>query len=104
MNPPPSLDGGMHNEIAYLIHEVYAMKRTTIFADEKLLVALHDIAKKEHVSLSAVIRTALEEYVDRRQATGPLPSFLGIGGSGRKDVAERAEELLWTSPRSGRKR
>jgi hypothetical protein len=80
------------------------MKRTTIFADESLLEVLQGIAKKEHVSLSAAIRTALEEYVGRRQTRRPLPSFLGIGRSGRKDVAERSEELLWTAPHAGRKR
>jgi hypothetical protein len=80
------------------------MKRTTIFADESLLAVVQGIAKKEHVSLSAAIRTALEEYVGRRQASRPLPSFLGIGRSGRKDVAEHAEELLWTAPHADRKR
>ena len=80
------------------------MKRTTIFAEESLLVALKEIAKKEHLNLSAAIRAALEEYVGRRRAGSTLPSFVGIGRSGRKDVAERAEELLWTAPHAGRKR
>ncbi|MGE3151166.1 MAG: ribbon-helix-helix domain-containing protein [Nitrospiraceae bacterium] len=74
------------------------MKRTTIFADEALLDALRHIAKKERISLSGAIRRALEEFVDRHQGSGALPSFLGIGRSGRKDIAERVEELLWTAP------
>ncbi|MCP9469363.1 MAG: ribbon-helix-helix domain-containing protein [Nitrospira sp.] len=73
------------------------MKRTTIFADESLLESLRKIASKEHMSVSAAIRTALEEYVDRRQPARALPSFLGLGRSGRKDIAEHSEELLWTS-------
>lgn len=79
------------------------MKRTTIFADESLLEALEDLARKQRTSLSAVIRSALEEFVARRQAAKPLPSFLGIGSSGRKDVSEKAEELLWTPPHRKRK-
>lgn len=72
------------------------MKRTTIFAEESLLDALQSLARKDGTSLSAVIRAALEEYVGRRQAGKRLPSFLGIGRSGRKDVSERVEELLWS--------
>ena len=79
------------------------MKRTTVFADESLLKALLDIAHHERSSLAAVIRRSLEEFVERRQGSGTLPSCAGIGRSGRKDIAERAEELLWTSPHSKRK-
>jgi hypothetical protein len=60
------------------------------------------VAKKEGLTFSAATRKALEEFVGRRLAAGTLPSFLGIGRSGRKDVAERAEELLWASPRRKR--
>jgi hypothetical protein len=74
------------------------MKRTTILADESLLEGLRHIARKERMSLSATIRRALEEFVDRRQEEGTLPSFVGIGGSRRRDIAERVDELLWTSP------
>lgn len=74
------------------------MKRTTIFIDESLLASLRALAKKEQRSLSAAIRAALEEYISRRQPTRTLPSFLGLGRSGRKDIAERAEDLLWTAP------
>ncbi len=79
------------------------MKRTTIFADESLLEALRKIASKEHMSVSAAIRTAIEEYVGRRQPARALPSFLGVGRSGRKDIAEHAEEFLWTSPHRTKK-
>ena len=80
------------------------MKRTTIFADEGLLEALQHLAQKEGMSLSAAIRAALQEYVGKRHVGARLPSFLGIGRSGRKDVAERAEELLWSAPHARRKR
>ena len=80
------------------------MKRTTIFAEEYILEALRDVARKEQVSLSSAVREALVEYVGRRRTTGTAPSFVGIGRSGRKDVAERADELLWTASRVARKR
>ena len=73
------------------------MKRTTIFADEGLIESLKRIALKEKMSLSATVRRALEEFVARRQGKNPLPSFVGIGESGRRDVADRAEELLWAT-------
>lgn len=80
------------------------MKRTTIFADESLLEALQDLARRENMTLSAAIRAALQEYVGKRQATGRVPSFMGIGRSGRKDIAERSEELLWSAPHEPRQR
>ncbi len=80
------------------------MKRTTIFADESLLAALREIADKERMGLSAAIRAAIEEYIGRRRPTRTLPSFLGLGRSGRKDIAEHAEELLWTASHRERKR
>ena len=70
------------------------MKRTTIFADEDTLGKLREIARRRNTTLSEIIRTALKRYVSRRHPrTRPL-SLIGIGRSGRKDVAEHAEELL----------
>jgi len=72
------------------------MKRTTIFSDEAVLKTLRDLAHKRKTSLSVVIRAALQEYAGKHQGTANVPSFLGIGRSGKKDIAERAEELLWS--------
>ncbi len=71
------------------------MKRTTIFADESMLDALKEIARGEDVSIAEVIRQALNRFIADRQRNKRLPSILGIGQSGRKDVSERFEELLW---------
>ena len=71
------------------------MKRTTIFADEKLLNDLKHIAEEEGISASEGIRQALEKYVAQRQKLGKNLSFIGIGRSGRKDISERCEDLLW---------
>lgn len=72
------------------------MKRTTIFADEKLLGALKHIAGEEGVSIAETIRQALDRFVAQRQKPRKQLSLIGIGRSGRKDVSERCEELLWT--------
>jgi len=72
------------------------MKRTTIFADEKLLNDLRQIADEEGISTAEGIRQALERFVAQRQKSRKKLSFVGIGRSGRKDVSERCEELLWT--------
>jgi metal-responsive CopG/Arc/MetJ family transcriptional regulator len=70
------------------------MKRTTIFVDEELLRKLGQIAKREDTTFSQVVRRALERYVSRRSPKRSRLSLVGIGRSGRKDVAEHAEELL----------
>jgi len=49
----------------------------------------------EGVSIAEVIRQALNRFIADRQSNKRLPSILGIGQSGRKDIAERFEELLW---------
>ena len=70
------------------------MRRTTVFADDDVLQQLREIAKRENLSVSELTRKALHEYVRRRRARRSSPSLVGIGRSGRKDVAERSEELL----------
>jgi hypothetical protein len=70
------------------------MRRTTIFADEDILRRLREIARRENITLSDAIRTALERYVARRRPKPSRLSLIGIGRSGRRDVAECAEELL----------
>jgi len=76
------------------------MKRTTIFADEETLSALQSLAKEEGVSLAEIIRQALEAFLTQRRSSRPPLSIVGIGRSGRDDVAERAEELLLRAMRS----
>jgi metal-responsive CopG/Arc/MetJ family transcriptional regulator len=70
------------------------MKRTTVFADEDLLRKLREIAKRENSSVSEVTRKALVAYVSRRRPKRSRLSLVGVGRSGRKDIAERSEELL----------
>ncbi len=74
------------------------MRRTTIFADENLLNEIKDLAKQENRSVAELIREAIEHYIrSKRKPAGEL-SIIGIGESGRSDIAETHEELLWQRP------
>ena len=70
------------------------MKRTTIFADDEVIGALQAIARRRGVTLSDITREALTAYVTRQRRRRKPLTLAGIGSSGRRDVAERAEELL----------
>jgi len=75
------------------------MKRTTIFVPEPLERDLQLYARQEGKPVASVVREALAEYLAaRRDAAAALPSFVGIGESGRTDVAELHEQLLWHDP------
>lgn len=70
------------------------MRRTTVFAEESVLNALRAIARRRGITLADVTREALSAYVSKHRGKGKPLSIIGIGRSGRRDVAERAEELL----------
>ncbi len=65
------------------------MRRTTIVALEELLERLRRVAAERGISLAAVVREALEE---KAKTYRPWPRSLGIGDSGRSDVARRTAE------------
>ena len=71
------------------------MKRTTIFADDGLLDEFKSISAEENRSVADIVREAMEEYLKRKKRAGRKVSFVGIGNSGRRDVAEKHERLLW---------
>ena len=72
------------------------MKRTTIFLREAIEGDLRAIARRQGLPVAEVVREALDEYVSRaKKRSGASPGFVGIGASGRRDVAGRHEELLW---------
>ena len=68
------------------------MKRTSIDLDPEMALRLRAEASRRGVTMMAVIREALEEYL------GAIPSELPPGAgsfrSGRDDTARRAEGLL----------
>ena len=74
------------------------MQRTTIFADEYVLREIKELAKQEKRSASDLIREALTQYLNAKKAPSTRLSFIGIGDSGRTDLSEKHEELLWPKP------
>lgn len=78
------------------------MKRTTISLPDDLALAAEREARRRRVSVSELARQALAEHLGLNGAVRrPLP-FAALGRSGRRDTAERLEELLgeeWTPDR-----
>jgi len=71
------------------------MKRTTIFADEHLINEIKEISKEENRSIADIIRDAMKAYIKQKRHKKKKLSFVGIGSSGRRDIAEKHEGLLW---------
>jgi len=69
------------------------MKRTTIFIAEGVERELRLVARRRGHSVAAVVRDAIAREIATEKH--PKLSFIGIGESGRRDTAERHEELLW---------
>ena len=80
---------------------MYVMKRTTVFLDEALLRRAQTYARRQGKSFAQAVREALAAYVaEERSHDTRLPSITGAYSSGRSDIAERHEELLWQDPHS----
>ncbi len=72
------------------------MKRTTIFIDEKAERELDFLAQRRGEPKAMLVREAIAEYLVRqRDEPGTPLAFVGIGRSGRSDIAESHEELLF---------
>lgn len=74
------------------------MKRTTIFADDDLINGIREISKEENRSVAEIMREAMQNYIRQKRYKKKKISFIGSGSSGRKDVSELHEELLWKKP------
>jgi hypothetical protein len=75
------------------------MKRTTFFVEESMDHELRALARRKGVPVAALVRESLARYVtEEKRGQSFALRFLGQGRSGRQDVAERHEELLWRSP------
>jgi len=70
------------------------MKRTTILADDELLLEVKKLAEEANKTTTAVIHEALAEYVARHRPRRKSISFIGLGHSGHTDTSERAEDIL----------
>lgn len=71
------------------------MRRTTIFADDVLINEIKEISKEENRSVAEIVREAMQSYIKLKRHKKKKLSFIGIGDSGRKNIAEKHEELLW---------
>ncbi len=69
------------------------MKRTTILADEGLLIEAKHLADQQGQTFTALVQEALREYIQTHRPQRRL-SFAGIGWSGDPDLARRDEEIL----------
>ena len=87
--------------IAYTLCNMYAMKRTTVFLDPALERQLKQLAQRTGKSFAQCVREAVAAYV----AAPPgkrftLPSWVGMGDSGRTDISSHVDDFLWTDPHS----
>ena len=69
------------------------MTRTTILLENNLLLEIKQLARANGTTSTAIIREALETYVEQRRAARSL-SFTGVGRSGRSSVSKDAEAIL----------
>jgi hypothetical protein len=74
------------------------MRRTTIFLPDALERDLKLHARRAGVPVASVVREALAAYIVNRRGASRLPSYAGVGTSGRSDTAEQHEDLLWRNP------
>jgi hypothetical protein len=72
---------------------IYVMKRTTVYLPEETDLLLKRLARKAGRSQAELIREAIANYIGNENK--PLPPSVGMGASGRNDLSERDEELLW---------
>ena len=72
------------------------MKRTTLFIDPQLERELQALARRDGRPMAALVREAVAQYVAAaRDARSAKLSFVAAGRSGRTDIADRHEELLF---------
>jgi hypothetical protein len=83
------------------------MRRTTILADEHLLIEAKHLATREVKTFTALLQDALRDYVERHRPKRRV-SFAGIGRSGESRTSEQMDaELIagldrhegWSPPR-----
>jgi hypothetical protein len=71
------------------------MKRTTIFIPEALEADLQRYARRAQKPAAWVVREAISTFLASRLERPSLPLSVGMGESGRADLSERFEDLLF---------
>jgi hypothetical protein len=69
------------------------MKRITLVVPDDLNARIQQERRRRDVSVTTVIRDALEAYLGGSDQPREIP-WAGIGRSGRSDIAARVEEIL----------
>lgn len=69
------------------------MQKTTVYLDPADYRALKRIAARKKRQPAELVREAVAEYAARHEPR-KTPKSLGAFASGRRDLSERAEELL----------
>ena len=78
---------------------VYAIKRTTVFLDDRLLRQAQEQAEQEGKSFAQLVREAVSGYLISSQGPATrFPSVAGLFASGCAEAADRVDELLWREP------
>lgn len=86
------------------------MKRITTSVEPATYAALEDLARRDGVSTSHLLREAMERYVTERDQTlepGPLPEWVGMLEGDGRPFAERDEVMLdewWAAELEGQSR
>ena len=70
--------------------------KTTVYLDAADYERLKLMARSQGRPAAELVREAVAEYA-RRNITSVLPRSLGSGRSGRRDLADRVEDLLFDS-------
>ena len=70
------------------------MSTLQIQLDDALMEHLRHTAQDRAVSLEALVRTALEAYLQPQPPAGQRYSFIGIGHSGKRHLSTQVEEIL----------
>jgi predicted transcriptional regulator len=79
----------------------YGVRRTTIKISDELDARLRHEAARQGVTISELTRSALQSYLGAQPLpAGPRLRLLsaGAGRSGRSDISERIEEILYGEP------
>ncbi len=66
---------------------------TTINIEPEMMQIIHQLAKEQGCTQKEVIRKALKNYA--QHISRPKPKGIGRFHSGRSDVSEKAEELIY---------
>ena len=72
------------------------MARTSILIQDDLLLEVKRVAHTQGVTITEVIKSALEAYVESQPHQG-LPSFTAVGrskGAGSGNIAKNAKKLV----------